>query len=436
MTNLNDTAAAVASTATPPAAAAPPTTPTSAATAPAAWQDRYADTMMGVFAPPLALLVRGSGCYVWDDSGVEYLDFLGGIAVNSLGHAHPDVVAAVTAQVETLMHVSNYFASAPQLDLAERLLRLTGAGTAGRVYFCNSGTEANEAAFKLARLNTSAQRSRILTLTESFHGRTMGALALSGKPAMRHPFEPVPGGVEHIAPTLAALEAAVDDTVAALFLEPVQGEAGVIDLPDGFLQRARELCTEHGVLLILDEVQTGVARTGSWFAFQQFDIEPDAITLAKGLGGGLPIGALITFGSASQLFQRGQHGSTYGGNPLVTAGSNAVLSVIERDGLVENARHRGEQVRQIVAGYKSPLISGARGRGLLVGIALTQPVAAQLAAAALAEGLIVNAPNASTIRLAPPLIVGDAELVVFGVRFGRALNVVAAQLAADAAAVS
>ncbi|MFO7690543.1 MAG: acetylornithine transaminase [Cryobacterium sp.] len=413
------------------------TAASAASAAPAApWQERYADTMLGVFAPPLALLVRGSGCYVWNDAGVEYLDFLGGIAVNALGHAHPDVVAAVSAQVDTLMHVSNYFASEPQLQLAERLLRLTGAGSDGRVYFCNSGTEANEAAFKLARLNTTERRSRILTLTESFHGRTMGALALSGKPAMRQPFEPVPGGVEHIDPTLAALEAALDDTVAALFLEPVQGEAGVIDLPDGFLQRARQLCTEHGVLLILDEVQTGVARTGSWFAYQQFDVEPDALTLAKGLGGGLPIGALVTFGATSQLFQRGQHGSTYGGNPLVTAGSNAVLSVIERDNLVDNARHRGEQLRQLVAGYESELIAGVRGRGLLVGIALTRPVAARLAAAALAEGLIVNAPNASTIRLAPPLIVGDAELVVFGRRFGRALSVVAAQLAAETAAAS
>ena len=386
------------------------------------WQDRFADSMMHTYASPLALLVRGEGCYVWDDRGTEYLDFLSGIAVNSLGHAHPAMVAAVTEQIGTLAHVSNYFATPPQLELAERLKRLTGAGDAGRVYFCNSGAEANEAAFKLARLNRSdGSRRSILALHDSFHGRTMGALALTGKPNMREPFEPVPGGVDHIDSTIDALEAAIDDTVAALFLEPVKGEAGVLDLPAGFLRRARELCTEHGVLLILDEIQTGIGRTGAWFAYEHDGVLPDAVTIAKGMGGGVPIGALVTFGVASELFTKGQHGSTFGGNPLVTATANAVLGVIERDDLVENAARRGTQLCDIIARFDSPLIAEVRGRGLLLGIGLTEPVALPLAAAALSVGLIVNAANETSIRIAPPLIVGDAELAEFERRFGLAL---------------
>ncbi|WP_104139467.1 acetylornithine transaminase [Cryobacterium sp. Y62] len=385
------------------------------------WQNRFADAMMRTFSPPLAMLVRGEGCYVWDEKGTKYLDFLAGIAVNSLGHAHPEVVAAVTRQIGTISHVSNYFATPPQIDLAERLKRITGAGETGRVYFCNSGAEANEAAFKLARLNNKGHRTRIVSLHDSFHGRTMGALALSGKPHMREAFEPVPGGVEHIDSTIKALEATIDNTVAALFLEPVKGEAGVIDLPDGYLKRARELCTEHGVLLILDEIQTGVARTGAWFAYNHADILPDAVTMAKGMGGGVPIGALVTFGWASELFSRGQHGSTFAGNPLVTATANAVLGVIERDDLAANAARRGHQLREIILGFHSPLIEEVRGRGLLLGVGLTEPVALKLGAAALAQGLIVNAANETSIRIAPPLIVGDAELADFQARFGRAL---------------
>jgi len=389
---------------------------------PTTWQDRYSASMMGTFAPPLAQIVRGSGCYAWDDTGRDYLDFLAGIAVNSLGHAHPDLVDAVTRQMGTVAHVSNYFASEPQIALAEHLQRLTGAGPAGRVYFCNSGTEANEAAFKLARLNVAGgRRTRILALTDSFHGRTMGALALTGKAAMRAPFEPMPGGVEHIDATLEALEGSIDDTVCALVLEPIQGEAGVIPLPDGFVARARELCTRHGALLIIDEIQTGVGRTGAWFAYQHEGVTPDALTLAKGLGGGLPIGALVTFGAASALFQLGQHGSTFGGNPLVTAAANAVLATIERDDLVGNAARRGVQLREVIARLNSPLISEVRGQGLLLGIGLNRPVARELAAAALEAGLIVNAANESTIRLAPPLIIGDAELEQFERRFGQAL---------------
>jgi len=389
------------------------------------WHERYDSAMMKTLAPPLAVLVRGEGCYVWDEHGTKYLDFLAGIAVNSLGHAHPEMVAAAQSQIGTLAHISNYFASPSQIELAERLKRLTGAGDAGRVYFCNSGAEANEAAFKLARLNTAGgRRSRILALHDSFHGRTMGALALTGKPLMRAPFQPVPGGVEHIDTTIEALERELDDTVAALFLEPVKGEAGVIDLPDGYLARARELCTQHGVLLIIDEVQTGAGRTGTWFAYEHANVLPDAVTLAKGIGGGVPIGALVTFGDTSDLFLRGQHGSTFGGNPFVTATANAVLGVIERDDLVGNARRRGEQIREIIARIDSPLITEVRGRGLLLGIGLAEPVALKLAAAALAEGLIVNAANESSIRMAPPLIVGDAELADFDDRFRAALAVV------------
>jgi acetylornithine/N-succinyldiaminopimelate aminotransferase len=386
------------------------------------WHERYDTAMMKTLAPPLAVLVRGEGCYVWDENGTKYLDFLAGIAVNSLGHAHPEMVAAAQQQIGTLAHISNYFASPAQIELAERLKRLTGAGDAGRVYFCNSGAEANEAAFKLARLNTAGgRRTRVLALHDSFHGRTMGALALTGKPLMRAPFEPVPGGVQHIDSTLEALERELDDTVAALFLEPVKGEAGVIDLPADFLRRARELCTEHGVLLIIDEVQTGAGRTGAWFAYQHSNVVPDAVTVAKGIGGGVPIGALVTFGATSDLFTRGQHGSTFGGNPFVTATSNAVLGVIERDDLVGNAARRGGQIRDLILSINSPLISEVRGRGLLLGIGLSEPVALKLAAAALEAGLIVNAANESSIRLAPPLIVCDAELADFDERFRAAL---------------
>ena len=391
------------------------------------WHLVAAHDMMRVFGEPQALLTHGSGCTVWDEDGREYLDFLGGIAVNALGHAHPALVEAIATQAATLNQVSNFFVTAPQLELAARLKRLAGAGDAGRVYFANSGAEANEAAFKLARLNSGdGRRTRILALHNSFHGRTMGALALTGKAAIREPFEPMVAGVTHIDVTLEALDAAFDDTVAAIIVEPIQGEAGVRELPAGFLARARELATKHGALLIVDEIQTGAGRTGVWFAFQDEGIVPDAITLAKGIGGGIPIGALVTFGAASDLFTPGQHGSTFSGNPLATAAANAVLGEIETADLLGNARARGEQLRELVARIGSPLLGGVRGRGLLLGIELTQPIASAVVAAALAEGLIINAPNAETIRLAPPLIVGDAELAEFERRFRAALDRVAA----------
>lgn len=393
------------------------------------WQNRFDRRIMRSIGMPLAKLDRGRGARVWDTDGKEYLDFLAGIAVNSLGHAHPVFVEAVSKQAARLAHVSNYFTTEPALELAERITRLAGAGDEGRAWFGNSGAEANEAAFKLARLNNSGgARTRVLALVDAFHGRTMGSLALTGKAHMREAFEPLPGGVEHIEATIGELEKRLDDAVAALFIEPIQGEAGVMELPDGFLVAARELTHRHGALLIVDEIQTGAGRTGDWFAFQHAGITPDAITVAKGIGGGFPIGGLVTFGRASSLYSKGQHGSTFGGNPLATAVANAVLGEIERAGLVENAALRGRQIRARVEGLDSPLVAEVRGRGLLIGIGLTEPVATHVAAEAMRAGLIVNAANDSTIRMAPPLIIDDAEVDEFAERFTRALDAVAASL--------
>ena len=388
------------------------------------WRSRYAAAMMGSVPAPMQMLERGEGCYVWDVDGKRYLDFLAGIAVNALGHAHPVLVEAVSRQIGTLAHVSNYFASPPQLELAERLRRITGAGDRGRVFFCNSGAEAVEAAIKLARLNRGpdGRRTRIISLINAFHGRTMGSLSLTGKAPMREPFEPLLPGVTHIDSTIEALERAMDDTVAAIFIEPVKGEAGVIELPEGFLERARELATETGALLILDEIQTGVGRSGTWFAFQQTSVVPDALCLAKGIAGGVPIGALVTFGAASDLFKAGHHGSTFGGNPLATAAGNAVLGEIERAGLIQNAQRRGDQLRQLVRDLDSPLVAEVRGQGILVGVGLTAPVANAVTAKAFELGLIINAANDTSIRLAPPLIVGDAELAEFRDLFAQALE--------------
>ena len=373
------------------------------------WKDDYANVMMKSAPVPSALLTHGNGCYVWDADGNRYLDFLAGIAVNSLGHAHPALVEAVSRQIATLAHVSNLFASPQQLELAQNLVRITGAGDEGRVFFGNSGAEAIEAAIKLARRNR--QSGTILALENSFHGRTTGSVSLTGKVALRKDFEPLLPQVAHIESTIEALEAAMDDSVAALFVEPIKGEAGVVPLPDGYLQRARELTTKHGALLVIDEIQTGAGRTGSWFAFQQQGIVPDAVAIAKGIGGGVPIGALVTFGAASNLFSKGQHGSTFGGNPLATGAANAVIAEIERAGLIENAARRGAQIRDAVAGL--PLVAETRGAGLLIGIGLEKPLANELAAAALERGLIINAANDSSIRLAPPLIIGDDEIAEF-----------------------
>ncbi|MEU4017179.1 acetylornithine transaminase [Microbacterium sp. NPDC028030] len=398
------------------------------------WQDDAARDLVLNAGERLALLVRGEGSYLWDADGRRHLDFLAGIAVTSLGHAHPAFVAAVSTQAATLAHVSNYFATPPQLALAARLKRLAGAGIDGRVFFSNSGAEANEAAFKLARLHGGAERPRILALENGFHGRTMGSLALTAKESMRAPFAPMPGGVEHIPATIEALETAIDDRVAAVIVEPIQGEAGVVELPDGYLAAARSLTLAHGALLIVDEIQTGAGRTGQWFGFSHEGITPDAITLAKGIGGGFPIGALVTYGAASALFTPGSHGSTFGGNPLATAVADAVLAEIESAGLVENAARRGAELREILLDIDSPLIEGVRGRGLLVGVALSQPVAGAVVAAAQERGLIVNAANPETVRIAPALTIGDAELAEFRELFTAALADVQASVAGKVSA--
>ena len=398
------------------------------------WQDDAARDLVLNAGDRLAMLVRGEGSYLWDADGRRHLDFLAGIAVTSLGHAHPVFVEAVSKQAATLAHVSNYFATPPQLALAARLKRLAGAGIDGRVFFSNSGAEANEAAFKLARLHGGAERPRIIALQNGFHGRTMGSLALTAKESMRSPFEPMPAGVEHIPATIEALENAIDDRVAAVIVEPIQGEAGVVELPEGYLSAARSLTLAHGALLIVDEIQTGAGRTGEWFGFSHEGITPDAITLAKGIGGGFPIGALVTYGAASALFTPGSHGSTFGGNPLATAVADAVLAEIESAGLVENAARRGEELREILLGIDSPLIAGVRGRGLLVGVALTAPVAGAVVAAAQERGLIVNAANPETVRIAPALTIGDSELAEFRELFTGALADVLASVAGKVSA--
>jgi len=395
------------------------------------WREDAARDLVRNVGDRMALFVRGEGAHLWDEEGNRYLDFLSGIAVDALGHAHPVFVEAVSRQAATLAHVSNYFATPPQLELAARLKRLSGAGAHGRVYFANSGAEANEAAFKLARLHGGAERPRILSLKDAFHGRTMGTLALTGKPYMQAPFLPMVPGVEFIDSTIEALEAAMDDRVAALFVEPIKGEAGVVELPEGFLQAARELTERHGALLIVDEIQTGAGRTGAWFCFQHAGITPDAITVAKGVGGGFPIGALVTFGAASDLFTPGTHGTTFGGNALATAVANAVLGEIERADLVQNAAVRGPQLREAILGIGSPLVEGVRGQGLLIGVSLSHPVAGAVTAAAQQHGLVVNAANERTIRLAPPLIIGDVEIDEFVEKFTAALASAAEALLLD-----
>lgn len=397
------------------------------------WQDDAGRDLVRNVGDRMALFVRGEGAYLWDDEGRRYLDFLAGIAVDALGHAHPVFVDAVASQAARLAHVSNYFATPPQLALAARLKRLSGAGETGRVYFGNSGAEANEAAFKLARLHGGIERPRILALNGAFHGRTMGTLALTGKPAMQEPFLPMVPGVEFLDSTIEALEAAMDERVAALFVEPIKGEAGVLPLPAGYLEAAREITARHGALLIIDEIQTGAGRTGAWFGFQHAGITPDAITVAKGIGGGFPIGALITFGAAGDLFYPGTHGSTFGGNALGTAVAGAVLEEIERAGLVEAAASRGAQLREAIAGIESDLIEGVRGQGLLLGVALTHPVASAVVAAAQQHGLVVNAPNDQTIRIAPPLTIGDVEIDEFIRLFSAALATVADALLLESA---
>ncbi|MGQ4533475.1 acetylornithine transaminase [Dermabacteraceae bacterium P13115] len=372
--------------------------------------DRYESSLLGVFGKPTRALVRGSGSRVWDADGREYLDLLGGIAVNSLGHAHPRLAEAIAKQAGQLLHVSNFFTTEQQVCLAESLLARAAAPAGSGVFFTNSGTEANEAALKIARRTG---RTRLLALSGSFHGRTLGALSLTAKEAYRAPFAPLLESVDFVpAGDVAALarELAAND-VATLFVEPIQGEAGVQELSADYLRAARELTAQAGTLLVVDEVQTGIGRTGDWFAHSAAGIVPDVMTLAKGLGGGFPIGAVIAYGEANaSLLTAGQHGTTFGGNPLAATAGLTVLSVIADEHLLENARLRGQQFRRALATL--PGVREVRGRGLLLGIGLEADSAADIVAAGLARpelGLILNAPRPDTIRLAPALTISEAE---------------------------
>ncbi|MFN8195159.1 MAG: acetylornithine transaminase [Nocardioidaceae bacterium] len=375
------------------------------------WQERYGAALMNTFGPPRLVLTRGEGCHVWDDAGRRYLDLLGGIAVTSLGHGHPALVEAVTRQLGTLGHISNFFASEPQITLAERLLGL--AGRDGRVFFTNSGTEANEAAFKLTRRTG---RTHLVATEGAFHGRTMGALALTSKEAYRAPFEPLPGEVTFVPyGDAAALREAVTDATAAVVLEPVQGEAGVVVPPRDYLAAARTIADEHGALLWLDEVQTGAGRTGTWFAHQNptlaDPVAPDVVTLAKGLAGGVPIGACLAFGDAASLLQPGNHGTTFGGNPVACAAAIATLDTIESDGLLANAAELGAHLATGLGA--DPRVADARSAGLLVGLDLVEPRSAEVMAAAQAAGFVVNNATPERIRLAPPLVLTRDEADTF-----------------------
>lgn len=374
---------------------------------------RYGAAMMQTFGVPPRVLVRGEGPWVWDADGTRYLDLLAGIAVNSLGHAHPRLVAAIADQAGQLMHISNLFASTPQVELGERLDALVAAdsGLPARTFLTNSGTEANEAALKVTRLTG---RPRIIAMEGSFHGRTLGALSVTATAAYREPFEPLPGNVTWVPyGDLGALAAAMGDDVAAVVAEPIQGESGAVEPPAGWLAGVRAMCDEHGALLWLDEVQTGIGRCGAWLASSADGVRGDVVTLAKGLGGGFPVGACVALGRAATLLQAGHHGTTFGGNPLASRAALTVLDVIEDDGLVDHAHETGDWLAAAIEGLGLPEVAHVRGRGLLRGIVLTRPIAKELGAAALEAGFIVNAPRPDVIRLAPPLVITRDELQVF-----------------------
>lgn len=365
---------------------------------------RWQGALMNNYGTPRIPLVRGEGQRLWDADGKEYLDFVGGIATNALGHGHPAIVEAVTRQISSLGHISNLFLAEPTVALAERLLQLFGRD--GRVFFCNSGAEANEAAFKIGRLTG---RTHVVATEGAFHGRTMGALALTGQAGKREPFLPLPGDVTHVPfGDAQALDAAVTEDTALVILEPIQGELGVVVPPAGYLKAARAITAAKGALLVLDEVQTGVGRTGDWFSYQAHEgVLPDVVTLAKQLGGGLPLGATVAFGRAAQLLQPGHHGTTFGGNPVACAAGLAVLDTIAGDGLLDNAKRQGETLREGIEGLGHALIDHVRGAGLLLGIVLTEPLAPQAQQAAQDAGFLVNAAAPDVVRLMPPLNLGD-----------------------------
>jgi acetylornithine aminotransferase len=389
-------------------------------------QARYEAALMPNYGLPPLALARGEGCRVWDADGREYTDLFAGIAVSSLGHAHPALIDAVTRQVRNLAHTSNLFLHEGEVALAERLLSLLGAAPSpgstgasgstgrGRVFFANSGTEANEAAIKLVRRYQGPARPVFVAAENGFHGRTMGALALTGKDSIREPFGPF-GLTVRFVPygDAAALRAATRDDTAAVFLEPALGEGGVVPPPPGYLQAARDACDASGALLVADEIQSGIGRTGSWFAHQADGVTPDVLTLAKGLGGGLPIGACIGLGDAGTALRKGDHGSTFGGNPVACAAALAVLDTIEADGLLEHAAAVGRQLADGLAQVSHPLQTGVRGRGLWLAAVLSRPLAAQAEAAAREAGFLVNAVQPDAVRLAPALILRHDQAAAF-----------------------
>lgn len=375
---------------------------------------RWDNALMRNYGTPPVELVSGRGAFVTDADGKSYLDLLAGIAVNSLGHAHPAVVSAVSRQIAELGHVSNLYVHPVVVELAERLEALLAVDHPVRAFFCNSGAEANEAAFKIARRTG---RSRILAAENGFHGRTMGALAMTGQPAKREPFEPMPAGVEYFPyGDIVALRELVEQApaeTAAVILEPLQGEGGVVEPPEGYLAEVRALCTAHGVLMIVDEVQTGIGRTGSMFASRKAGVVPDVITLAKGLGGGLPIGACLGIGAAGELLTAGQHGTTFGGNPVACAAALAVLDTIETEDLIAHVDRLGKLLAAEIDCLDHPLVDHVRGRGLLLGIVLSEPRAKELEVAAREAGFLVGATGPDVVRLAPPLVLTEAQAAQF-----------------------
>lgn len=368
----------------------------------------WSDVMQNNYGEPSITLTSGKGIFVADENGKKYLDFLGGIATNALGHAHPSIVKAVSKQIATLGHVSNLYAHPAGLQLAQKLIDMTGDQTA-RVFFCNSGAEANEAALKLSR---KTGRTRIVATIDSFHGRTMGAISLTGQPSKRNPFKPLIKNIKHVTfGDITQMRKAVNSKTAMVIVEPIMGEAGVIVPPLGYLKQLRDMCNEHGVLLVFDCVQTGMGRTGTWFGYEDEKIRPDVITLAKGLGGGLPLGAMISLGSTTPRFAPGEHGTTFGGNPVAAAAGLAAINVIEKNRLMTSARSFEKRLKiklEVVRG-----VTEVRGRGLLIGIGLNGDYAKELAGLLADRGILVNAPNADTIRIAPPLIVNKVQIDKF-----------------------
>ena len=367
--------------------------------------------------PPISL-VKGKGAIVYDADGKKYLDFLGGIATNLLGHAHPAIIKAVTKQISTLSHVSNFYMHPQVLQLAQSLQKMTGDKNS-KVFFCNSGAEANEAAIKLSRLTG---RTNIVAAHGAFHGRTMGAISLTGQPAKRDPFKPLLRKIKHVNyGDVAALRRAVTSKTAMVILEPIMGEAGVVVPPKGYLKAAREICDKTGALLVIDAVQTGMGRTGTWFGYENEEITPDVITIAKGLGGGLPLGAMIALGRSSNLFKPGDHGSTFGGNPVACAAANATINVIQSKGLLKSNVVLGNLLKSEL--IKISGISEVRGRGLLIGIVLKTANAKALAADLLNNGVLVNATSDEVIRIAPALIITKNNVMDFVAAFRKSLGV-------------